>query len=166
MALMTRVNQTLFWSQVDKNGPVPAHRPDLGSCWLWRSYIDPDGYGRFSVGSRTDSSKRPALAHRVAYVLTVGEIPEGLEPDHLCRVRHCVNSLHVELVTHAENVRRGAAGAVNRARQLAKTHCPREHPYDTANTQITPEGKRHCRTCRRENSRERRRNVMVQREKV
>lgn len=46
------------------------------------------------------------MAHRVAYELWVGPIPEGMELDHRCKVRACINPAHLEPVTHAENMRR------------------------------------------------------------
>lgn len=92
-----------------------------------------------------------ALAHRFAYEDIVGPILEGLTIDHLCRVRHCVNPAHLEPVTHLENVRRGNGGL----NQLAKTHCPKGHPYDEENTYRLPSrpSGRYCRACRRERNR-------------
>lgn len=131
--------ETRFWAKVDKNGPVPAHRPDLGPCWLWTGGRNNTGYGTFRYDDRT------VVAHALAYVWRYGPIPDGLEPDHLCRVRHCVRPDHLEPVTHGDNVRRGTAGAINRA----KTHCKWGHPFDAANTYIAPGGvKRACLQCR------------------
>jgi hypothetical protein len=94
---------TRFWSRVDKNGPVPAHRPDLGPCWLWTARLDANGYGAFSV------HHRGITAHQMAWILAGRPpIPKGMDRDHLCRVRHCVRPKHLDGVTHAENVRRGA----------------------------------------------------------
>lgn len=135
-----------FWSKVDKNGPVPAHRPELGRCWLWIAGTT-KGYGRFWLNGR------PRGAHQVAWEMKHGPIPDGLEPDHLCRVRHCVNDAHLEPVTRAENTRRGGSGAVAAARQLAKTHCPQGHPYSGDNLYVTTSGYRKCRTCGRESLR-------------
>jgi hypothetical protein len=93
-----------FWVKVNKNGPVPEHRPELGPCWLWTGGTYPSGYGEFWL----KSAGRPIPAHHFAYKLLVGPIPEGLEPDHLCYVRPCVRALgHLEPVTRAENSRRG-----------------------------------------------------------
>ncbi|MGW5427907.1 HNH endonuclease signature motif containing protein [Streptomyces sp. NPDC004059] len=83
------------------------------------------------------------LAHRVSYQLAYGTVPDGLVTDHLCRVRHCVAPEHLEVVTNAENVRRGNAGLLERTR----THCPAGHPYDDANTRIRANGWRDCRAC-------------------
>ena len=136
-----------FWTKVDFNGPVPECRPELGPCWLWTGSRTPLGYGHFRI-----SSTEEGYVHRWAYEFCVGSIPEGLTIDHLCRVRNCVNSDHLEPVTQAENVRRSpiALAAIN----IRKTHCLRGHLYDEENTYYHPSGKRRtCRTCRRERRR-------------
>jgi hypothetical protein len=94
------------------------------------------------------------LAHRVAYQLLVGPIPDGMVVDHKCRNRSCVNPAHLEPVTQEENVRR-SVGHVG-ARQAEKTHCKRGHAYDEANTYWAPD-RRHrlCRECSRITRRER-----------
>lgn len=69
-------------------------------CWLWLGFTDEYGYGRIR------SVDRNHPVHRIAYTLIVGPTPDGLELDHLCRVRNCWRPDHLEPVTHAENVRR------------------------------------------------------------
>lgn len=116
-------------------------------CFNWLAYKNPrGGYGRFKVGGKLH------VAHRVAYQLSVGPIPDGLTLDHLCRNTACVNPLHLEPVSVGENIRRGTQGDAQRA----KTHCPREHPYDSENTYVNPRGQRLCRACGRERMRVRR----------
>lgn len=112
-----------------------------GECWLWTGFLDRYGYGQISVNNRREK------AHRVAYTAFVAPIPDGLVIDHICRVRHCVNPVHLEPVSHAENSRRGIA------RCARQTSCLRGHPFDEANTYVT-EGRRHCRACRREATRQ------------
>jgi len=125
-----------FWSKVDKSGLVPDARPDLGPCWLWTASRS-GGYGRFSIGDGK------VQAHRFAYELLVGEIPDGLDLDHLCRVRHCVNPTHLEPVTRRVNTLRGLTIP---AAHVAKTHCPQGHEYSEAN--LYREGnRRRCRVC-------------------
>jgi hypothetical protein len=129
-----------FWVYVDKS--------PLTGCWRWMGYTQPDGYGRFrSAAGRTVS------AHRFAYEMLVGPIPEGLTIDHLCRIRPCVNPAHLEPVTHRENVLRGETVT---AANAAKTHCAQGHAYDEANTYTDAKGSRHCRSCNRECQRIRR----------
>lgn len=107
---------------------------DTGYCWEWTGLRDRNGYGVFRVGGRTHR------AHRIAYELAHGQIPEGMETDHLCRNRSCVNPAHLEPVTFAENQRR---------RALVVTHCPKGHAYDMANTYMGSRG-RTCKACNRE----------------
>ena len=75
----------------------------VDGCWVWTGAVSTGGYGRIGI-----DGNRLAQAHRVAYQLYVGPIPEGLHVDHLCRNRLCVNSDHLEAVTQAENNRRSA----------------------------------------------------------
>ena len=127
-----------FWEKVEVRG--------TDDCWLWTAYTMVNGYGLFGL-----SKGQTTLAHRFAYQDRVGPIPEGLQIDHLCRVRHCVNPAHLEPVTQLENVRRGNGGA----NQTSKTHCPNGHPYSDENTYSPPcrPTGRYCRACRRERNR-------------
>ncbi len=93
---------------------------------------------------RGASSK--VYAHRWAFEQFKGPIADGLQIDHLCRVRHCVNPDHLEAVSQRANILRGEATSAQRARQ---THCKRGHRFDLANTYIRPAGHRNCRACRR-----------------
>jgi len=116
-------------------------------CWVWSSYIDPAGYGRFSLGGEA------CYAHRVSYEMKIGPIPNGLELDHLCRVRHCVNPAHLEPVIHQVNVSRGRAGWNSRA----KVRCPKGHPYSGNNIYILQKKPRErlCKECKNRKDRER-----------
>ena len=95
-------------------------------CWLWTGGIDGDGYGVFSI-----VNYKPVSAHRFAYELHRGPIPEGLTIDHLCRVRCCVNPDHLEAVTRRVNTMRGFGALAMNAR---KTMCSLQHPFSTENT--------------------------------
>ncbi len=118
-----------FWSKV--------HVLENG-CWQWTASLV-QGYGQFVRA-------RPRGAHRWAYEHLIGPVPDGLEPDHLCRNKGCVNPSHLEPVTHRENMLRGNTVPARYARQ---THCLRGHPFDEANTYHPPSSrKRVCRECR------------------
>jgi len=118
-----------FWSRVQ---PVPC------GCWLWTGGTKGKGYG--GCGRYHPSG----YAHRASYELMVGPIPEGLQIDHLCRVRNCVNPDHLEAVTCRENLRRGVGViGVN----CAKTECIHGHPLSGPNLYVRPSGKRECIAC-------------------
>ena len=117
-------------------------------CWNWCKAINSDGYGSYMLRGK------PMKAHRESYLCYYKEIPEGLEIDHLCCNKACCNPLHLEAVTHQENVKRGQSGKVGWNHECKKTHCPRGHEYTEANTkwQIingVPK-KRQCRICSKE----------------
>lgn len=129
---MAQVNvEARFRAKVEWRGPE--------ECWPWTGATTPKGYGH--MGWREDGRRVDEYAHRVAYQLERGAIPEGLEIDHKCGVRSCCNPAHLEAVTHAENVRRGS-----KARQ---THCHRGHEFTPENTRVKRNGTRDCRACAR-----------------
>jgi hypothetical protein len=116
-----------FWPRVEKTE----------TCWNWTGRKQGSGYGAIEL------DRRSLLAHRVAFELTVGPIPEGLTLDHLCMNKLCVNPAHLEPVTASENVKRWARSV---------THCPQGHEYTAENTR-TYRGRRSCITCNRDRSR-------------
>lgn len=133
---------------------MPAHTPveerfwakvvggDYTECWTWTASLTAGGYGRFP-------NRQNYVAHRTAYELLIGPIPPGLQLDHLCRNRACVNPWHLEPVTQQVNLARGEGIKASVAGRLAKTHCPQGHPYDEANTIRGKNGSRSCRICRK-----------------
>lgn len=112
--------------------------PDTG-CWEWTAGLDSDGYAQARFNGRS------RLVHIITYERAHGPVPDGLELDHLCRVRHCVRPSHLEAVTHRENVLRGEGVAALAAQA---THCPSGHPYEGRNLLVFADGKRRCRACR------------------
>lgn len=147
-----RSNGDRFAAKVDQHGPIS----DLVGtrCWLWTASTR-DGYGQFWL------PPTPIPAHRFAYEMHVGPIPDGLDIDHLCRVRHCVNPSHLEPVTRRENVIRGLPFSAIRG---DTTRCFRDHELSGDNLLVWNDGRRRCRTC--EVDRRRRRRAANPKEKV
>lgn len=119
-------------------------------CWRWNSSKNRDGYSKFWF------NKKGVAAYRYAYELFIGPCPEGLEPDHTCRVRDCVNPWHLKWMTRQENCLLSESFAADNAQ---KTHCPKGHPYDESNTLKANKNSRRCRACKREQSYERRKRL-------
>lgn len=138
-----------FW---DKVSVCPAT-----GCWLWTARIWGGGYGAFYWHGHTRQS------HRVSYEALVGPIADGLQADHLCRVRACCNPAHIEPVTCKENIRRGNARAVRMSEKVDRTHCKRGHEMTSDNVflkrwrrpgRLSSEGVvAVCRKCKEEQSR-------------
>jgi hypothetical protein len=140
-----------FWSYVNKTD----------ACWLWTASLSA-GYGQFAP-----VHNEHVRAHRYAYELLVGSIPDGLDLDHLChnedpncrggstcRHRACVNPAHLEPSTRQENLARSPSGEAKR--NAAKTRCPQDHPYSGDNLYINAtSGARVCRECGRAGERRR-----------
>lgn len=119
-----------LWSRAEENE---------NGCWIWTGSRYKAGYGRFYLG------QEDVYAHRVMYMIFIGEIPKDLHTDHLCRVRECCNPEHLQPVTCRENIMRSpiAPAAIN----ASKTHCKRGHPLSGDNLGVDANGGRHCRTC-------------------
>lgn len=126
----------------DKFESMWTPEPNSG-CWLWLGYISPFGYGSMKIDKKTN------LAHRISYILFKGDIPEGLDLDHLCRNRACVNPDHLEPVTRSVNLRRGIGLPSKRALQ---TSCIHGHKFTEENTlkRVGRGENRECRECARE----------------
>jgi hypothetical protein len=125
-----------FWSKVDKTA----------DCWLWQGSKS-NGYGYFYLNGKNTG------AHRVAYEMLCGPIPDGLVLDHLCQAPACVNPDHLEPVTHQENIRRGPRERYGANRY--KTHCSRGHKLSGDNVADQGGGRRRCVICRQARDRNR-----------
>lgn len=122
--IMARVTET--------EGPLST------PCWITSYSTATRGYTRVRVGDHC------LLCHRVTFEHFVGPIPEGLQLDHLCRVRNCVNPIHLEAVTSRENTLRGDSLT---ARLIRANICKHGHPLDDAYFDAK-RGMRRCRTCK------------------
>lgn len=124
-----KTHEQRFWEKVDKSG----------DCWIWTGQRSNVQYGLFWIGHKAHN------AHRLAYRYIKGEIPEGLELDHLCRTPLCVNPDHLEPVTHAENMRRAV-----RTKYRIRNACKFGHDWsDPRNVYIRKDGRRWCAECNR-----------------
>lgn len=118
-----------FWPKVRKAGPA--------DCWEWTAAKCINGYGQI----RSDADRWPMLkAHRAAYEMLIGQIPDGLVIDHLCKNKSCVNPAHMEPVTNEENARRAMP---------LKDFCVNGHPYSGKNIGKNGSNLRCCRACKR-----------------
>jgi hypothetical protein len=131
-----------FWERVDKNGPIPEHRPDLGPCWVWLGARGShDNYGRFY-----NRHGKNVLAHRFAYAVSVCGILPVVTLDHICRNTLCVNYNHLRPMASGDNAKIGNAPNFVSVRT---NRCYKGHPLDDENTYTAPDGERQCRQCRR-----------------
>lgn len=141
--LLSEADIARFWSKVEKSE----------GCWFWTGRLTPKGYGTFSFGRKPNAHR--TQAHRLAYELVAGPIPQDLHIDHTChtkdlscvggnscRHRSCVRPSHLEAVTPQTNMERGRGGR--------KTHCVRGHLLNEENTRTRKDGHRDCRTCNKE----------------
>lgn len=123
---LTQYQVERFWQKVNKTE----------DCWFWLASTN-GTYGKVHL--------RPHiwLAHRLAYVLTYGEISKNLVIDHMCNQPLCVRPDHLQAITQKQNVLRSANPI---AKQMLRTRCPKGHKYD-----YFWKNRRYCRKCRKDN---------------
>lgn len=132
----------------DDGNRLPAIFVDTNGCWIWTRSLNGGGYAMQSNKAFGEHS----LVHRAIWEEFNGPMPEGLQSDHLCRVRSCVNPAHIEPVTNRVNILRGVSFA---ARFAKRTECVNGHLFSGRNLGIYMEGKsqvRRCRTCQKKNN--------------
>lgn len=110
--------------------------------WLWTGPLQKNGYGytRWKIHGKW----KHARVHRLFFEEYIGPIPDGLEIDHICQNKRCVNPEHLRAVTHQENLK-----TRNHSGPAKKTHCKRGHEFTVQNTYWS-KGYKNCRTCRTE----------------
>jgi hypothetical protein len=126
-------------------GAIPTHNPSLGPCWEWNAGKNHQGYAKFREGGR---GSKTVPGHCFAYEYFIGKVPEGLQLDHQCDNKSCVNPWHLKPATGADNVFRAPS------RNRSKTHCANGHEYNDINTLVIPgtltgRSSRRCRICNR-----------------
>lgn len=133
---MSDADLARFMSKIDTTGP----------CWRWTGGHNGLGYGQFH--KRSSDGRRQRYAHRFAYELFVGPIPEGMTIDHACdRGREgCLTPSHLRLMPMVDNVRRSESNIL--MRKSRQTHCKHGHPLSGDNLYVTPDGRRQCHICR------------------
>lgn len=148
-----RASRSAHWRVIDMNENTPTGQhakrrrfatpeeamaartaPD-GDCLRWTGYRRPDGYGMMRAWGKT------TYAHRVAYVMHFGTIPDGAQIDHTCKMRDCVNPAHLEAVSQQVNLARAT-----RPQSIVRTHCGKGHEFTPENTYRWRDTRK-CRTC-------------------
>jgi hypothetical protein len=139
MSSPPKLERNPTWEAVREYVKAHTTMSDSG-CWEWNGALTEQGYGR-CFGR---------LAHRLSYEAWTGPIGGGLDIDHLCRNRACVNPAHLEPVTRRENLARGIGVILQKQRAAERRFCSRGHELTEGNTYIRPsDGVRQCRECRR-----------------
>lgn len=141
MATKVKSLEERLWTKV--------RRSDDADCWPFTGNRMPRGYGRIVVGSRSQGNRRTLLAHRAAWELTNGPIPDGMAICHKCDNPSCCNPSHLFLGTHLDNMRDASQKNRMPGNPGKKSHCRRGHPLTADNVYVKPNGNRQCLTCKR-----------------
>jgi ribosomal protein S14 len=131
-----------FWQKVNRSGPIPAHRQEIGSCWIWCGAKTRLGYGEVKILNAS------FFAHRVAYELTVGRIPDGLYACHHCDNPGCVRPEHLFLGTQLENMRDCFAKKRNGQAVRPESYAASNQPCRICGRYRSPLRHGRCDTCR------------------
>lgn len=127
------VYEQRFWERVDKNGPTPKHRPELGKCWIWTAAKTGSGYGAFAI------KRKHISAHRYSFMLHFGPLPDD-KPQvlHKCDNRACVRPDHLFAGTQADNLK----DAIKKERLILEKPCSPETRRKIKRALNRPETKR------------------------
>ena len=146
--LLANYGTTDAWAIARRRFHAKVEIDHATECWEWRGGSRAGSRGEYGGFSMVALGHPSIQAHRAAWMLLRGPIPEGLSIDHLCKNTNCVNPEHMEPVTLAENTRRAHGG---------RTHCKHGHEFTEANTYTwSKTGRRTCRACHRRHEAERR----------
>jgi hypothetical protein len=115
-----RILEPRYWEKVNKDGPIPEHRPELENCWEWTAGTDKKGYGLFRLNGKIQR------AHRLSYEAVNGETELTL--DHLCLNTCCINPQHLEAITREENNKRQAETRLIPQKRVKKEWNPKVKP--------------------------------------
>lgn len=147
---MPNTNQETIYQRIAERITI-----DENGCWIWNGAKIPAGYGHIRIKGRDK------YTHIVMFELTKGDIPAGLELDHLCRNRACCNPEHLEAVTHKVNINRGSRNHGKRFRKIILVNgipvpiCKNGHLLTPDNVISENRGtKTRCLICRRKSKRE------------